>query len=44
VEVAFVFMVWFLFMLDLYLQKRDARKDIAAARQSDDEAAQGIRE
>ena len=38
VEVVFVFMVWFLFMLGQYLQRKDARKAELARRMDDEEA------
>jgi hypothetical protein len=38
VEVVFVFMVWFLFMLGQYLQRKDIQKAELAQRMDDEEA------
>jgi hypothetical protein len=37
-EVVFVFMVWFLFMLGLYLQKRETNRADLALQMSDEES------
>ena len=42
-EVVFVFMVWFLFMLGLYLQKRENRRK-ELERQMSDEESKGVAE